>query len=88
MSEEINARPSRRYVALDIHKYYCVVAGVNRDGQVVLQPVRGIEADQRQLGDWTSELHDVGGIGVGQTGPCRVAEGKGIVQRLPDVRLG
>lgn len=29
-----------RYIALDIHKYYCVVAGVDRDGQVVLQPVR------------------------------------------------
>ena len=40
MSEEENARTPRRYVALDIHKYYCVVAGVNRDGQVVLQPVR------------------------------------------------
>ena len=40
MSAERNARPPRRYVALDIHKHYCVVAGVNRDGQVVLQPVR------------------------------------------------
>jgi transposase len=40
MSEEINARVSRRYVALDIHKHYCVVAAVNREGQVVLQPVR------------------------------------------------
>lgn len=40
MSEEINARPSRRYVALDIHKHYCVVAAVNRDGQEVLRPVR------------------------------------------------
>jgi transposase len=29
-----------RYIALDIHKHYCVVAGVDRDGQVVLQPVR------------------------------------------------
>ena len=49
MSEEIQARPSRRYVALDIHKYYCVVAGVNRDGQVVLQPVRVEHAD---LAEW------------------------------------
>ena len=45
MSEEENARTPRRYVALDIHKYYCVVAGVNRDGQVVLQPVRVEHAD-------------------------------------------
>jgi transposase len=29
-----------RYVALDIYKHYCLVAGVDRDGQVVLQPVR------------------------------------------------
>ena len=45
MSEEENARAPRRYVALDIHKHYCVVAGVNRDGQVVLQPVRVEHAD-------------------------------------------
>ena len=29
-----------RYIALDIHKHYCVIAGVDRDGQVVLHPVR------------------------------------------------
>lgn len=45
MNAEENARTPRRYVALDIHKYYCVVAGVNRDGQVVLQPVRVEHAD-------------------------------------------
>ena len=45
MSEERNARLPQRYVALDIHKHYCVVAGVNRDGQVVLQPVRVEHAD-------------------------------------------
>lgn len=40
MSVEANARPSRRYVALDIHKHYCVVAAVNRDGEVTLEPAR------------------------------------------------
>lgn len=40
MREAENARPERRYVALDIHKHYSVVAGVNRDGQKVLEPVR------------------------------------------------
>ena len=45
MSEERNARASRRYVALDIHKHYCVVAAVDREGQVVLQPVRVEHAD-------------------------------------------
>jgi transposase len=45
MSEENNASPSCRYVALDIHKHYCVVAGVNRDAQVVLQPVRVEHSD-------------------------------------------
>jgi transposase len=49
MSEEGNARVPQRYVALDIHKYYCVIAGVNREGQVVLQPVRVEHAD---LEEW------------------------------------
>jgi transposase len=40
MNEEGNTRGSRRYVALDIHKHYCVVAGVDREGRVMLQPVR------------------------------------------------
>jgi len=45
MNEEIDTRTSRRYVALDIHKHYCVVAGVDREGRVVLQPVRVEHAD-------------------------------------------
>jgi transposase len=40
MSEDGNTRLSKRYVALDIHKQYCVVAGVDREGRVMLQPVR------------------------------------------------
>ena len=39
MKDETNASPCR-YVALDIHKHYCVIAAVNRDGEVVLDPVR------------------------------------------------
>lgn len=45
MSEERNARAVCRYVALDIHKYYCVIAAVDREGRVVLQPVRVEHAD-------------------------------------------
>jgi transposase len=45
MSEDGNTRASRRYVALDIHKQYCVIAGVDRDGRVVLQAVRVEHAD-------------------------------------------
>ena len=45
MNEERNTRPSRRYVALDIHKHYCVIAGVDREGRVLLQPVRVEHAD-------------------------------------------
>jgi len=45
MSKDENARFSRRYVALDIHKHYSVAAGVNRDGQVTLHPVRIEHAD-------------------------------------------
>jgi hypothetical protein len=38
-----------RYIALDIHKHYCVVAGVKHDGQVVLQPVR---VEHEDLESW------------------------------------
>jgi transposase len=45
MSEELFARLSRRYLALDIHKHYSVVAGVNYEDQVVLEAVRIEHAD-------------------------------------------
>lgn len=45
MKEDGNTRGSRRYVALDIHKHYCVVAGVEREGRVLLAPVRVEHAD-------------------------------------------
>ena len=45
MNEELIARLSRRYLALDIHKHYSVVAGVNFEGQVVVEPVRIEHAD-------------------------------------------
>jgi len=45
MSEDGNTRGTKRYIALDIHKKYCVIAGVDRDGRVVLQPVRVEYAD-------------------------------------------
>ena len=45
MNEDENTRATRRYIGLDIHKHYCVVAGVDRDGKVVLHPVRGEHAD-------------------------------------------
>lgn len=45
MNEELLARLSRRYLALDIHKHYSVVAGVNFEGQVVREPVRIEHAD-------------------------------------------
>jgi len=45
MNAEGNTRVSRRYIALDIHKHYCVIAGVDREGRVVLQPVRVEHAD-------------------------------------------
>jgi len=40
MNEDLFARLSRRYLALDIHKHYSVVAGVNFDGKVIVEPVR------------------------------------------------
>ena len=52
MNEELIARLSRRYLALDIHKHYSVVAGVNFEGQVVLEPVRIEHAD---LENWLAK---------------------------------
>lgn len=40
MKEDGHTRGSKRYVALDIHKRYCVIAAVDRDGRVLLPPVR------------------------------------------------
>lgn len=45
MNEELDTRTSRRYVALDIHKHYCVIAGVDREGRMLFQPVRVEHAD-------------------------------------------
>jgi transposase len=45
MNEDGNTRGTRRYVALDIHKHYCVIAAVDREGKVVLQAVRVEHAD-------------------------------------------
>ena len=45
MSGDRNTSASRRYVALDIHKHYCVIAGVDREGRVVLHAVRVEHAD-------------------------------------------
>jgi transposase len=45
MKEAEDTRALRRYVALDIHKHYGVIAGVKREGQMLLQPVRVEHAD-------------------------------------------
>jgi hypothetical protein len=39
MSEDENTRGWRRYIGLDSHKYYCIIAGVDREGRVVLDAV-------------------------------------------------
>jgi len=49
MNEDGSTRDWRRYIGLDIHKHYCVIAGVDREGRVVLQAVRVEHAD---LEDW------------------------------------
>lgn len=40
MKVELLARLSRQYLALDIHKHYSIAAGVNFEGEVVLEPMR------------------------------------------------
>ena len=49
MKEDESARGTRRYVALDIHKHYSVIGAVDREGRVVLHPVRDEHAD---LEEW------------------------------------
>ena len=48
MEEEQKARPCR-YIALDIHKYYSVVAGVDREGKEILAACR---VEHLDLEDW------------------------------------
>jgi len=48
MEEGEKASPCR-YVALDIHKYYSVVAGVDREGEEILSACRVEHVD---LEDW------------------------------------
>ena len=40
MNEDGDTRGTRRYIALDIHKKYCVIGGVDREGRAVLHAVR------------------------------------------------
>ena len=44
MEDRSEAR-GKRYVALDIHKHYCIIAGVDREGRVLFQAVRVEHAD-------------------------------------------
>ena len=41
-----------RYIALDIHKHYCIAGGVDRDGRVVLQPIR---VEHEDLEGWLNK---------------------------------
>lgn len=41
-----------RYIALDIHKHYSVVAGVNRDGEEILEPCR---VEHGELEKWLAK---------------------------------
>lgn len=52
MKEDLYARLSRRYLALDIHKHYSIVAGVDFDGDVVLEPKR---IEHGELANWASK---------------------------------
>lgn len=40
MNKSSKSIPSQRYLALDIHKHYCMIGAVNQDSQVLLDPRR------------------------------------------------
>ena len=46
-----NADSSTRYIALDIHKHYAMVAAVDREGEVLLKPRK---VTNEQLPDWAT----------------------------------
>lgn len=50
MREGRNARVARRYVALDIHKHYSVIAAVDRDGRKILEAIRVEHPDLEEWG--------------------------------------
>ncbi|MBK6646624.1 MAG: IS110 family transposase [Anaerolineales bacterium] len=52
MNGERKARGKRRYVGLDIHKHYCVIAAVDKEGQVVLHAVR---VEHQDLEAWAKK---------------------------------
>lgn len=52
MKDELFARLSRRYLALDIHKHYSIVAGVDFEGQVIVEPVR---IEHAELESWLAK---------------------------------
>jgi len=65
MNEDENTSVWRRYIALDIHKKYCVIAGVDREGRVLLQAVRVEHAD---LEGWlTKNLHSTDQVVIEST---------------------
>ena len=55
MKADLYARLSRRYLALDIHKHYSIVAGVDFEGDVVLEPKR---IEHGELAVWLSKHID------------------------------
>jgi transposase len=48
MDSQAESREIQRYIALDIHKHYCVIAGVDREGREVLEACRVEHADLEQ----------------------------------------
>lgn len=51
MEDNLKARVCR-YIALDIHKHYSVIAGVNRDGEEILEVCR---IEHEALEKWLSK---------------------------------
>ena len=50
--EEVGKARGCRYIALDIHKHYCVIGGVNRDGQELMEACR---VEHEDLEKWLAK---------------------------------
>jgi len=44
-----NSDSSPRYIALDIHKHYALIAAVDREGQAIIKPRK---VSNKELPDW------------------------------------
>ena len=77
MNSQTSSIPSERYLAVDLHKHYVVVGGVNAQQQVVLPPRRMDPSASLRAG-----FECLAGVGQEESQADRCAGGGSDHQRL------